>query len=417
MTRTHDLVLAWTMDNRAWIDQCFQFFSGGDALWRRVGGGPDPGCLFQFVHSGTGTDSLTRRLSPGTEIRVAAFASHDLVVTVSSVRRDVYEMLSAYEVANRIGVSQAPATGTGMAGAPCRSASLVRRVAHLTAADVEPFAENDVVRSELNRVCAAQEQQYAERGYAMVEDPVLFFPDDPDCVIPVDAGFFARDPQPRPRAVHGTSAGPPAAPPAARSRRCTTRTPAKPLLTRLLDARPAWLTSELAASATHLRLFVNLLQDKGSAATTVRLGHPAGHPTRPAAANVILPIYAPMTDEADSELAARLQRVVRFAEAAEVRLRRQCGTCRRSSVTAPSCRTTRSRTTPLTRPVLSAVGPGAGVVASPPTGSPRGPAWSCGRCPGARFTEETIFVCPSCAGFVSQLDAMDACPHCGLVPD
>jgi hypothetical protein len=407
MTRTHDLVLAWTMDDRARIDQCFQFFSGSDALWRRVGV-PEPGCLFQFVHSGTGTDSLTRRLSPGTEIRVTASASHDLVVTVSSVRRDVYEMLSAYEVANRIGVSHAPATGTGMAGAPCRSASLVRRVAHLTAADVETFADDDVVRPELNRVAAAQERQCAERGYAMVEDPVLFFPDDPDCVIPVDAGFFARDPEPRPRAAHGT---------AVRSRRCTTRIPAKPLVTRLLDARPAWLTSELAASATHLRLFVNVLQDRRSAATTVRLGHPARHSTRPEAGSVILPVYVPMTDEADSELAARLQRAVRFAETAEVALRRQCGTCRRSSVTAPSCRTTRSRTNPLTRPVLSAVGPGAGAVAGPPTGSPRGHAWSCGRCPGERFTEETIFVCPSCAGFVSQLDAMDSCPHCGLVPD
>jgi hypothetical protein len=400
MTRTHDLVLVWTLKNRAWIDQSFQFFSAAGALWRRVGG-TEPGCLFQFVHSGGGADSLTRGLSPGAEVRVAAFASHDLVVTVSSVRRDVYEMLSAYEVANRIGVSNAPPAATGIDGAQSRSAFLVRRVAHLMDADVERFADNDVVRPELNRVHAAQKRQ----GYATVGDPVLFFPDDPDGVFSVDAAFFARDPQPRPRAVHGALAG--------TSRGRTTRSPATPLVTRLLEARPAWLTGELAASATHLRLFVNLMQDMGSAATTVRLGDPTG----PEPDCVTLPVYVPMTDEVDGELVARLQRVERFAETAEVRLRRTCGTCKRSSVGAPSCRTTRSRTNPLPRTVPSGAGRNASPVAGLPASSPRGHAWSCGRCPGERFEEETVFICPSCAGVVSELDAMEGCPHCGLVPD
>jgi hypothetical protein len=400
MTRTHDLVLVWTLKNRAWIDQSFQFFSATGALWRRVGV-TEPGCLFQFVHSGSGTDSLTRGLSPGSEIRVAAFASHDLVVTVSSIRRDVYEMLSAYEVANRIGVSNAPCAATGIVGAHCRSAFLVRRVAHLTDADVEPFANNEVVRPELNRVYAAQKQQ----GYAMLGDPVLFFPDDPDGVFPVDATFFTRDPQPRLRSVHRAFAS--------TSRGRMTRSPAKPLLTRLLEARPAWLTSELAASARHLRMFVNLMRDKGSAATTVRLGDPTG----PEPDCVTLPIYVPMTDEVDGEIIARLQRVEWFAEMAKVLVRRTCSTCRHSSVAAPACRTTRSRANPLTRTVVSAAGRTGSAVAGPPAGTPRGHVWSCGRCPGDRFEEETIFVCPSCAGVVSQLDAMEGCPHCGLVPD
>src|SRR4051812_30215050 len=164
MTRTHDLVLVWTLNDRAWIDRCHQFFSGMEALWRRAAV-TEPGALFQFVHSGAGSDSLVRRLPPQTEVRVTAFASHDLVVAVSPVRRDVYEMLTAYEVANRIGASVAPFAATGIVGAQCRSAFVVRRVAHLTDADVEPFAENDVVRPELNRVHTLQGQQYAQQGY------------------------------------------------------------------------------------------------------------------------------------------------------------------------------------------------------------------------------------------------------------
>jgi hypothetical protein len=402
MTRTHDLVLVWNLDNRAWIDRCFRFFSTGEPLWRRSGAGA-PGCLFEFVHSGGHSDSLLRRLPPRTEVRVAAFASHDLVVTVSPVRGDVFEMLSAYEVANRIGASTAPPAATGIMGAQCRSAFLVRRLAHLTAADVEPFVDNDVVRPELNRVHAAQRQQYAGRGYATAADPVLFLEDDAEVVVPVDAAFFARDPQPRPRAVHGTPSAP------ARSR--TTRTPAKPLLTRLLEARPPWLTSELAASATQLRMYVALLQDKGSAATKVHLGDP----TQPGTECVALPVYVPMTDEADGELTARLQRVTWFAETAEVQLRRRCATCRRSSVAAPSCRTTRSRTS-RTRTVLSVAGRSTGGATGVPAGLRRGQVWSCGRCPGARFEEDTVFVCPPCGGVVSQLDAMDCCPHCGFVP-
>lgn len=403
MTRSYDLVLVWTLKNRVWIDRCFQYFSGAEPLWRRIGV-TDPGCLFQFAHSGSDTDTLIRRLPPRTEVRVGASASGDLVVTVSPVRRNVYEMISAYEVANRIGASHAPFSATGIVGAQCRSAFLVRRLVHLTDVDVEPFADNDVVRPELNRVHAAQKQQYEQRGYAVAEDPVLFFPDDPDLVIPVDAGLFARDPQPGPRSFHGAPAG--------SSRGCVTRTPAPPLITRLLQARPAWLTSGVAASATHLRLFVNIMQDKGAAATNVRRGDPA----RPGTGCVAMPIYVPMTGEADGELTARLQRVGWFAEAAQVRLRRRCGTCRRSSVTAPSCRTTRSRATPLTRTALSVAGRSGSAGAGAPAGAQRRQAWSCGRCPSARFEEDTIFVCPTCAGVVSQLDAMEGCPQCGFTP-
>ena len=397
MTRVHDLVLVWKPDDRAWLDHCFRFFSTGEPLWRRSGAGT-PDRLFEFVHSGGRSDALVRRLPAQTEVRVAAFASHDLVVTVSPVREDVFDMLSAYEVANRIGASAVPFRATGITGAQCRSAFLTRRLAHLTTADAEPFADNGVVRPELNRVCAVQRRQYEQHGYATAPDPVLFFEDDADVVISVDAAFFARDPQPRPRPVHGT----PAAPPRGR----TTRLPATPLVTRLLEARPPWLTGELAASATQLRRYVAILQDKGSAATRVHLGEPGTE-------CVALPIYVPMTDEADAELTARLQRVTWFAEAAETRLRRRCGTCRRSAVTAPSCRTTRSRTS-LTRTVRSGAGPSAG--AGVPAGPQRRQAWSCGRCPGARFEEETVFVCPPCGGVVSQLDAMDCCPHCGFVP-
>ena len=232
MTRTHDLVLVWTLKNRAWIDRCFQFFSGAEALWRRAAV-TEPGCLFQFVHSGSDADSLLRRLPPRTAVRVAVFASGDLVVTVSPVRRDVYEMLGAYEVANRIGASHAPYSATGIMGAQCRSAFLVRRLVHLTDVDVERFIDNDVVRPVLNRLHSVQRQQYERQGYANAGDPVLFFPDAPDLVNPVDADFFARDPQPRPRAFHhhGTSAG--------SSRGCVSRMPATPLVTRLLEARPA----------------------------------------------------------------------------------------------------------------------------------------------------------------------------------
>ena len=132
------------------------------------------------------------------------------------------------------------------------------------------------------------------------------------------------------------------------------------------------------------------MQDKGSAATTVRLGDPTG----PEPDCVTLPVYVPMTDEVDGELVARLQRVERFAETAEVRLRRTCGTCRRSSVAAPACRTTRSRANPLPRTVVLAAGRSASAVAGLPAGSPRGQAWSCGRCPGERFEEETSSSAP-----------------------
>jgi hypothetical protein len=404
MTRTHDLVLVWTLKNRAWIDRCHQFFAGMEALWRRAEV-TEPGALFQFVHSGAGSDSLIRRLPPRTEVRVTAFASHDLVVAVSSIRRDVYEMLTAYEVANRIGASVAPFAATGIVGAHCRSAFVVRRVAHLTDADVEPFADNDVVRPELNRVHTLQRQQYAQQGYTTVADPVLFFPEDPLDVVPVDTEFFARDPRPRPRPVHGGFA--------CTSRRGTTRAPAAPVVARLVEVRPAWLTGELAAAAIHLRRFVALMQDKGSAATTVRLGDPV----RPGGGGVALPIYVPMTGEAEVELAARLQRVVRFGETAQVRLRRRCGSCRRSSATAPSCRTTRSAAHPPAHATLPVVGRSADLAAGPTAGSARGRVWSCGRCPSARVEEDRVFVCPPCGGLVSQVDAMECCPHCGHVPE
>ena len=403
MTRSYDLVLVWTMKDRAWIDRCFQDFSGAEPLWRRAGA-TDPDCLFRFVHSGSDADTLVRRLPPRTEVRVAAFASGDLVVTVSPVRREVHEMISAYQMANRIGASHAHYSATGIVGAQCRSAFLVRRLVHLTDVDVEPFVDNDVVRPELNRVRSAQKQQYGRQGYAVADDPVLFFPDDPDLVIPVDAALFARDPQPRPRSFLATPAGP--------SRSCVARTPATPLLTRLLEARPTWLTSELAASATQLRLFVGVMQDKGSAATNVRLGDPA----RPGTDCVAMPIHVPMRGEADGELTARLQRVGWFAEVAQARVRRRCGTCRRSSVAPSSCRTTRSRANPPARTVLSLAGRSGGAVDGPSAGAQRRAAWSCGRCPGARFEEDTIFVCPTCEGVVTQLDAMDGCPRCGFVP-
>lgn len=394
MIRNFDLTLTWTLKNRAWIDRCFHSLAG--PMWRRESTA-EADHLFRFVHDRTHSDPLFRRLPPGTEIRVAASAPNDLVVTVSHLRQDVHEILGAYEVANRTGASHAPYAATGTAGSGCRHAFLARRFAHLTIPRVEPLADNDVVRPELDRLRTVQEEQYERRGFVTAGEHVVFLQAGSDDVFPVDGRHFARDPLPGPRGAPGHAVAP--------ARRTTARVPLKPLVSRLLEARPAWLTPELATSAAQLRLFVNIMQDMGSAATRVHLGDPGP-------GSVALPVYVPMTDAADGELAARLQWVTWFADTAEVRVRRRCGTCRRASTAA--CRVTRS--TARTRPVLSVAG--ATSAAAPGTEVEPRPSrlWSCGRCPGARVEEETIFVCPACRGPVSPLDALHGCPTCGYTP-